>query len=109
MIEEIDEVVGAADIAAERADGLRQRAYLDVHAPMNVVVVDGAAAIATEHAGRVGVVHHHDGAVFLGQLADRGSAPMSPSMEKTPSVISSLWPGLFATSFSSSSACATSL
>ena len=50
----------AGDVAAERADRLRQRADLDVHAAVHAEVIDGAAAVAAEHAARVRVVHHHD-------------------------------------------------
>ena len=32
---------------------------------MQVEVIDGAAAIAAENAGGVGVVDHHNGAVFF--------------------------------------------
>ena len=37
---------------------------------MNAEVIDGAAAIATQNAGGVRVVDHHDGAVFLGNVAE---------------------------------------
>ena len=46
---------------------------------------------------------------FSASAASLATGPMSPSMEKTPSVMSSLWPGSFCNSFSSSSAWATSL
>ena len=32
MVEELDEIARAADVAAERADGLRQRADLNIDA-----------------------------------------------------------------------------
>ena len=35
-------------------------------------VVDGAAPIAPQNAGSVRVVHHHDGAIFFGQITQRG-------------------------------------
>ena len=63
----------AADVAAERADGLRQRADLHVDLAVHVEVIDGAAAVAAEDAGGVGVVDHHDGAVLFaerGELVD---------------------------------------
>ena len=74
MVEKLDEIARAADVAAERADGLRQRADLDIDAAVQVEVVDGAAAVAAQHAGSVRVVDHHDGAVLFrqrGQLRQR--------------------------------------
>src|SRR5436189_95931 len=65
-------VAGAADVAAEDSDGFGQRADLDVDAAMDAEVVDGAAAVAAEDAGGVGVVHHHDGAVAFGGVAEGG-------------------------------------
>ena len=38
-------------------------------------MVHGSAAIAPQHAGRMRVVNHHDGAVFLRQVAQRGQRP----------------------------------
>ena len=72
MVEKIDEVARAADVAAERADGLGERAYLDVHAAVHLEVVDSAAAVAAEHAGGMRVIDHHDGAVFFGERAQPG-------------------------------------
>ena len=72
MIEKLDQVARAADVAAERADGLRERADLDIDAAMQVEVVDGAAAVAAQHARGVRVVDHHDRAIFLGQRAKAG-------------------------------------
>ena len=46
---------------------------------------------------------------FSASAASLSTGPMSPSMEKTPSVMRSLWPGSFWTSWRSSSAWATSL
>ena len=65
----------AGDVAAERADGLRQRADLDVHAAVHAEVVDGAAAVPAEHAAGVRVVHHHDRAELLGHVAERRQRP----------------------------------
>ncbi len=42
------------------------RRRLSVH----VKVIDGAAAVAAEDAGGVGVVDHHDGAVFFGEVGE---------------------------------------
>ena len=61
----------AGDVAAERADRLRQRADLHVDAAVHAEVIDGAAAVAPEHAARVRIVHHHDAAELVGQIAER--------------------------------------
>ena len=94
VIEKFDQVGVAGDVAAKRADRLRERADLDVDPAVHAEVIDRAAAVRAEHPARVGIVDHHDAAGFLGQLAQRpAAAPRSPSMLKTPSVISSLrWP-----------------
>jgi hypothetical protein len=72
VIEEIDQIAGAANVSAQRADGFRERSDLNIDAAVHVEMIDGAAAVAAEHAGGVGVVDHHDGAVFFGELAQRG-------------------------------------
>ena len=36
---------------------------------MYVEVVNGAAAVAAQHAGSVGVIDHHDGSISFGQIA----------------------------------------
>ena len=58
----------AADVAAERADGLRERADLNIHAAVQIEVIHRAAAVAAQDAGRMGVVDHHDAAVLLGEF-----------------------------------------
>lgn len=70
MVEVVDEVFGSADVAAERADGLGEGSDLNVDAAVAVEVIDGAAAVASEDAGGVGVVDHHDGSVFFGQVGE---------------------------------------
>ena len=70
VVEVVDEVAAAADVAAECADGFRERADLDVDLSVAVEVIDGAAAVAAEDAGGVGVVDHHDGAVFFGEVGE---------------------------------------
>ena len=45
-----------------------KRAHLNMHAAVQAEMIDGAAAVAAQHAGGVRVVHHHDGAVLLGRL-----------------------------------------
>ena len=80
VIEELDQRAAAGDVAAERADRLRQRADLDVDAAVHAEVIDGAAAVPAEHAARMRVVDHHDAAEFLGErrtapAARRGRRP----------------------------------
>ena len=65
----------ARDVAAERAHGLRQRAHLDVDAPVHLEVVHRAAPVPAEHAARMRVVHHHDAAGLFGQVAQRRQRP----------------------------------
>jgi hypothetical protein len=38
---------------------------------MHFKVIDGSATVASQHAGRMRVVNHHDGAVFFRQVAQR--------------------------------------
>ena len=72
MVEIIDQIARAADISAECADCLGQRANLDVHPAMLVEMINRAAAIAAQYTRGVGVVHHHDGAVFFSKIAQAG-------------------------------------
>src|SRR5207302_11326187 len=69
VVEKINQVARAANVAAERADGFGERADLDVHAPVDVEMINGSAAVAAQHAGGVSVIHHHDGAVLFGEIA----------------------------------------
>jgi len=72
-------------------------------------MIHRSAAVASQHAEECASSIIMMGAVLLGQVAQRGSGPISPSMEKTPSVMISLCPGSPAISFNSSSACIVSL
>ena len=72
VVEKIDEIARSANISAERANGLRQSSHLNIHAPVHFEMIDRAAAVAAEHAGGVGVVDHHDGAVFFRNIAQAG-------------------------------------
>ena len=72
VVEELDQRRGAGHVAAERADRLRQRADLDVHAAVHAEVIDRAAAVLPEHAARMRIVHHHDAAELLGERAQLG-------------------------------------
>ena len=67
MVEEINGIPRCAHVTAERPDGLGERADLNIHATVQVEVVDGAAPVAAEHPGRVRVVNHHDAPVLFGQ------------------------------------------
>ena len=80
MVEEIDQRAAAGNVAAERADRLRQRADLDIDAAVQAEVIDRAAAVSPEHAARVRIVDHHDAAEFFGErrtapAARRGRRP----------------------------------
>ena len=70
VIEKLDERCRSGDVSAQRAEGLRERADLYVHAAMHAEVIDRAASVAAEHAARVRVVHHHDAAELVGQIAE---------------------------------------
>jgi len=56
MIEKINQIARSADVSAERADGLGQGSDLNIHAPVHFEMIDGAAAVAAEHAGGVRIV-----------------------------------------------------
>src|SRR5438309_5645556 len=72
MIKKFDEVAGAANVSAERANGFRKRSDLNIDATVNFEMVDGAAAIFPEHAGSMGIIDHHDRAIFFGKIAQSG-------------------------------------
>ena len=72
VVQKLDQVAAAADVPAEHADGFRERAHLHLHAPVQAEMVDGAAAVAAQHAGGMRVVHHHDGAVLFGRFHQAG-------------------------------------
>jgi len=69
MIEKINQIASAANVSAKRANGFRKRSHLDVHASVNFEVINGSATVAAENAGGVGVIHHHDGAILLREVA----------------------------------------
>src|SRR5262249_26279040 len=72
VIEKLDQIAGAADVAAEDANRLRQGPDLHMDAAVQTEMVDRAAAVAAEDARRMRVVHHHDGAMTLGGLDEAG-------------------------------------
>src|ERR1017187_851018 len=69
MVKILDQVARSANVSAQRANRFGKRTHLDVHASMTMKVIHTASAIAAEHTRSVRVVHHHDGAVLVGKLA----------------------------------------
>jgi hypothetical protein len=72
VVEELDKGLRSSDVAAEDADGLRQRADLNIDTPVALEMVDGAPPLPAKDTARVRIVHHHDGAELLGDLAESG-------------------------------------
>jgi hypothetical protein len=70
VVQEVDQVPVAGDVAAEGPDRLRQRPDLDVHPPVHPEVIDRPAAAGPEDAAGMCVVHHHDAAGLLGDVAE---------------------------------------
>ena len=70
MVEKLDERPRPGDVASERADGFRQRPDLNIDAAVQSEVVDRSAAFSAEHAARMRIVHHHDAAELVGQIAE---------------------------------------
>ena len=80
MMKELDQAPAAGDVAAERADGLRQRADLHIDAAVQPEMIDRAAPVLSKHAARMRIVDHHDAAVLFGEsrtapAARRGRRP----------------------------------
>src|SRR6185437_6050389 len=50
VIEEVNQIFGTADVAAQRANGFGERAHLDINPAMYVEMVNGAAAVASQDA-----------------------------------------------------------
>src|SRR6185437_1777977 len=69
MIEEVDEVARAANIAADGTDGFAERADLNVNASVAAQMIDGTASVTAQDAGGVRIVDHHDAIVFFGETA----------------------------------------
>ena len=61
--------------------------------PDDAAVLGRAAPRCADEADGVAVVDHDHGVVSLGEVADRGSLAMMPSIEKTPSVAIRRMPG----------------
>ena len=75
MIEKLDQRLAARDVPAERADRLRQRPDLNVHAAVHPEMIDRAAPVLAEHPAGVRIVHHHDAPELFGQRAQLGHHP----------------------------------
>ena len=69
-----DEVARTGDESARAREGLRHAAADDVDLVVHLEVIDGAAALPTEHAEAVGVVEHGEAAGFLADLRNLGQA-----------------------------------
>ena len=72
VVQELDQVAAAAHVSAQHADRLGERPHLNVHASIQAEVIDGAAPVAPEHAGRVRVVDEDRRPELLGRLDDPG-------------------------------------
>jgi hypothetical protein len=70
VIEIVDEIARAADVAAECSNSFGQRAYLHIDALRAVKMIHTAATIAAENPGGVGIIDHHDGTVLVGDIAE---------------------------------------
>src|SRR5205085_8112539 len=68
--QEVAQFGHARDVAAERADGLRERADLDVDPPIEAEVVHAAAPVLAEHAAGMRVVYIRRRTVAFGQSHD---------------------------------------
>jgi hypothetical protein len=75
VVEVVDEIATAADVATEGSDGFGECADLDVDFVGGVKVIDGAATVATKDSARVGVVDHHDGAVLFAEIGELVDGP----------------------------------
>jgi hypothetical protein len=73
LAQELDDLRARGHVAAAgAAHRLAERPGEDVDTADHVVQLVGAATARSHEADRVRVVHHHDGVVALGQVADRG-------------------------------------
>src|SRR2546426_10238351 len=70
QVQIVNQIARAADVSSHGADGLAERADLNVYAAVAAGMVHRAAPTAPENAGGMGVVHHHDAIVFFRQVAE---------------------------------------
>ena len=72
LAEHRHDLAAAGDVAAGgAAEGLAERAGVDVHPVRDAGVFRRAGAGGAHEAHRVGIVHHDQGVVLLGEVADR--------------------------------------
>src|SRR5439155_13367925 len=68
MIEEVDRIAVRTDVAAQGSNRFRKRAHLNVNPAVQVKMIHRSAPVASEYAGRMRVINHHDTAVLLRQF-----------------------------------------
>src|ERR1700722_9399856 len=71
LMEEIDQLAGAAGVAAEDSDRFAQCSDLNVDASVTIQVIDCSAAVSAKDAGGVSIVDHCDAVIFFGEVAER--------------------------------------
>ena len=69
---ELDDVLRPAHVAAEGAEGLRERAAMEVDLVLDAEMLGGAAAVLAEDAGAVGIVDEEARLVPVLELDDLG-------------------------------------
>ena len=68
-----DDVTTTAGIAATRTTKrLAQGAGQDVHAPQHTIIFVGATTRFTHETNRMGIIHHHQRAILIGQITEGG-------------------------------------
>ena len=77
-------LAGGHESAHCSSQRLAEGAGHDVHAVGDIVMARCAAALGPEYAGRMAVVDHDQGAVLVGQLADRGQVGEVPVHREDP-------------------------
>jgi hypothetical protein len=66
VIQKVDQVASTTNVSAQRSDSFRECSDLNVHAAVHFEMIYRATTISAEDTGGVGIVDHHDGAVFFG-------------------------------------------
>src|SRR6202453_1130308 len=69
LVQKMNQVGRAADVAANRTDCLAESADLNIDASMAVEMIHGTASVFSQDAGRVGVIDHHDAVIFFSEIA----------------------------------------
>ncbi len=71
LTQHVDNLLATRGEATHRtAEGLAQGACVDVHTPVGIEKLTHAAACLAHNACRVALVHHHQGVIFLCQVAN---------------------------------------